>query len=70
MVIHMAETITIPKEEYNELIELKRFVELEYERPLSDGTLRKIRKIIKEMDKGKYTSITSEKQFDDFFDQL
>lgn len=63
----MSESITIPKEKYDELMNYKRIVEIEFERPLSKELLKKLEKAKKNIDAGRGISLNSESELKEYF---
>ena len=55
----MAETVTIPKKEYNLLVKCKRIVESEFKEKFSEKFIRDIKKAEEEYKKGHFVRVDS-----------
>lgn len=64
------ETITIPKQEYEKLMEYKQIVDLEFERPLSKELLKKLEDAELEIRAGKGRSLHSKHGVKEYLNQL
>ena len=63
-------TVTIPKQEYEKLMEYKHIVQLEFERPLSKVLLKKLEKAEQAIHTGKGTAFHSKHEVQEYLDQL
>ena len=66
----MPETITIPKQEYKTLVEFKRIVELEYEKPLSKHVLKKLEESRRDIKAGKGVVLHSKSEVQKYFQSM
>lgn len=66
----MAETITIPKEEYNDLMDCRKVIELEYDQQLSKELLKKLKETQQSIKQGKGTRLNSLEELEAYFDKL
>ena len=65
--ITMSKSITIPKEEYETLIECKRIVGLDYDRPLSKELLKKLGEAQRDIKSGKGVVLRSKRDIQEYF---
>ena len=63
----MSESITIPKKEYETLMECKRIVELEYDRPISKDLLKKLEESQRDIKSGKGVVLHSKSEVQNYF---
>ena len=66
----MPETITIPKEEYKNLMQFKRIVELEYDKPLSKYLLKKLEEAGRDIKAGKGVALHSSNEVQQYFKSM
>lgn len=66
----MSQSITIPKEEYESLIECKRIVELEFDRPISKELLRKLEEAKRDIISGKGAAFHSKSEIQKYFKSM
>ena len=66
----MPETITIPKEEYKNLMQFKRIVELEYDKHLSKEFIKKLEEAGRDIKAGKGVVLHSPSEVQRYFESM